>query len=218
MQYDATDDARKSYDEAVAELRKQYRVEHIGDATLIQGDCLKIMPMLGEVEHVITDPPYEDELHEERGARPGNNKSGEEAPRVSPEASPRTGSARPGSEKPAAEAVAVSARAKEPAPRPPQPAKRTSPASREAVHETASRRAPVRPKAPPRAPTPVDTAPAPTTPSDAGTAGARTDDRGLPPDLEAEVRRRIEAGEVTRLPPARAPGSVPTAWERLREL
>lgn len=67
MTYDPADDARKSYDEAVAELRKQYRVELIGDALLIQGDCLKVMPMLGKVDHVITDPPYEDELHKAIG-------------------------------------------------------------------------------------------------------------------------------------------------------
>lgn len=56
--YDAADDARKSYDLALEELRKQYRVELIGDATLILGDCLKVMPLLGTVDAVVTDPPY----------------------------------------------------------------------------------------------------------------------------------------------------------------
>lgn len=39
------------------------RVERIGDATLYLGDCREIMPKLGCVDHVISDPPYEDELH-----------------------------------------------------------------------------------------------------------------------------------------------------------
>jgi site-specific DNA-methyltransferase (adenine-specific) len=39
------------------------RTEHIGDATLYCGDCLEILPTLGEVDHIISDPPYEDELH-----------------------------------------------------------------------------------------------------------------------------------------------------------
>jgi site-specific DNA-methyltransferase (adenine-specific) len=35
----------------------------IGNATLYQGDCIEIMPTLGIVNHVITDPPYEKEAH-----------------------------------------------------------------------------------------------------------------------------------------------------------
>src|SRR5690606_6721623 len=34
------------------------RVETIGDATLYLGDCLEILPTLGKVDAVITDPPY----------------------------------------------------------------------------------------------------------------------------------------------------------------
>lgn len=34
------------------------RVEHIGDATLFLGDCLEILPTLGKVDAVVTDPPY----------------------------------------------------------------------------------------------------------------------------------------------------------------
>lgn len=30
----------------------------IGDATLYQGDCMEILPILGKVDSVITDPPY----------------------------------------------------------------------------------------------------------------------------------------------------------------
>jgi site-specific DNA-methyltransferase (adenine-specific) len=33
---------------------------HIGDATLYEGDCLDILPTLGNVDAVVTDPPYPD--------------------------------------------------------------------------------------------------------------------------------------------------------------
>lgn len=35
------------------------RVEHIGAATLYLGDALDIVPTLGAIDHLITDPPYE---------------------------------------------------------------------------------------------------------------------------------------------------------------
>jgi site-specific DNA-methyltransferase (adenine-specific) len=34
------------------------RVEHIQDATLYLGDCREILPTLGKVDAVVTDPPY----------------------------------------------------------------------------------------------------------------------------------------------------------------
>jgi hypothetical protein len=34
------------------------RVERIGDATLYLGDCLEVLPTLGPVDLVVTDPPY----------------------------------------------------------------------------------------------------------------------------------------------------------------
>lgn len=34
------------------------RAEVIGDCLLLQGDCLEIMPHLGRVDAVVTDPPY----------------------------------------------------------------------------------------------------------------------------------------------------------------
>lgn len=34
------------------------RTETIGDATLYLGDCLEILPTLGKVDAVVTDPPY----------------------------------------------------------------------------------------------------------------------------------------------------------------
>ena len=39
------------------------REEIIGDCTLYLGDCREILPTLGKVDAVVTDPPYEDELH-----------------------------------------------------------------------------------------------------------------------------------------------------------
>lgn len=35
-----------------------YREELIGDARLILGDCREILPLLGKVDAVVTDPPY----------------------------------------------------------------------------------------------------------------------------------------------------------------
>lgn len=34
------------------------RIETIGDATLYLGDCRDILPTLGKVDAVVTDPPY----------------------------------------------------------------------------------------------------------------------------------------------------------------
>lgn len=34
------------------------RTEHIGDATLYLGDCLEVLPTLGKVDAVVTDPPF----------------------------------------------------------------------------------------------------------------------------------------------------------------
>ncbi|WP_421696901.1 DNA-methyltransferase [Ancylobacter sp.] len=34
------------------------RVEHIGDCTLYLGDCRDILPTIGRVDAVVTDPPY----------------------------------------------------------------------------------------------------------------------------------------------------------------
>lgn len=44
-----------------------YREEIIGDCRLILGDCLEVMASLESVDHVISDPPYEDELHKAMG-------------------------------------------------------------------------------------------------------------------------------------------------------
>lgn len=40
------------------------RVEHLAEGvTLFLGDCREVLPVLGTVDHVITDPPYEKEAH-----------------------------------------------------------------------------------------------------------------------------------------------------------
>ena len=39
------------------------RVETIGSATLYLGDCREILPTLGKVDHIITDPPYSERTH-----------------------------------------------------------------------------------------------------------------------------------------------------------
>jgi site-specific DNA-methyltransferase (adenine-specific) len=60
-EYDARADSRDNYDLYLAEMRKRKaakRIEQIGDATLLLGDCLEILPTLGKVDAVVTDPPY----------------------------------------------------------------------------------------------------------------------------------------------------------------
>lgn len=39
------------------------REERIGGQRLILGDCMSVVPLLGAVQHVITDPPYSDNTH-----------------------------------------------------------------------------------------------------------------------------------------------------------
>ena len=39
-------------------LGMTHREEVIGDCRLILGDCLEILPTLGKVDAVVTDPPY----------------------------------------------------------------------------------------------------------------------------------------------------------------
>lgn len=54
-------------------------VEIIGDALLVQGDCLKIQPLLktSGICHAITDPPYEDIMHSSKNKRgPKRNDGG----------------------------------------------------------------------------------------------------------------------------------------------
>lgn len=50
------------------------RVETIGNATLYHGNCLDVLPMIGKVDYVVTDPPYG--ISWKRGV---NNASGSKA-------------------------------------------------------------------------------------------------------------------------------------------
>ena len=52
------------------------RVEHIGDATLYLGDAFQIMPTLGQVDHVITDPPFSDNTHKKAMTNKGPKEEG----------------------------------------------------------------------------------------------------------------------------------------------
>lgn len=52
------------------------RVETIGDATLYLGDCMEVLPTLGNVDAVITDPPYSAHVHAS-GMRGANGWKGE---------------------------------------------------------------------------------------------------------------------------------------------
>lgn len=61
--YDAADNSAKSYEVAIDAMRERFeqvvkRKEVIGGQTLYMGDCLEIMPLLGKVDAVVTDPPY----------------------------------------------------------------------------------------------------------------------------------------------------------------
>src|SRR4051812_30285336 len=44
----------------------------IGAATLYRGDCLEVLPTLGPVDAIVTDPPYH-LLHAARGGSPRQN-------------------------------------------------------------------------------------------------------------------------------------------------
>ena len=57
--------------EALAALPAVKRVEVIGGQTLILGDCLDVMPVLGRFDHVISDPPYEQSLHDSKNSLRG---------------------------------------------------------------------------------------------------------------------------------------------------
>lgn len=59
--YDPDLNCHLGYYVAIHELRRRkldVKTEHIGAATLYCGDCLEILPTLGKVDAVVTDPPY----------------------------------------------------------------------------------------------------------------------------------------------------------------
>lgn len=65
--YDPDANSKGCYDEAIRSLREKWLVENvpgvkrarvIGRCELLEGNCLEIMPGLGKVDCVVTDPPY----------------------------------------------------------------------------------------------------------------------------------------------------------------
>jgi len=42
----------------LSQITAAKRIEVIGDCIMIEGDCLTIMPQIGKVDAVVTDPPY----------------------------------------------------------------------------------------------------------------------------------------------------------------
>jgi len=51
------------------------REEHIGDCRLILGDCLEVMPTLGKVDAILTDPPYGIGYDGQKGGKRGKSHS-----------------------------------------------------------------------------------------------------------------------------------------------
>ena len=69
MTYNPSDDGMKSYYAAIDAKRERGDAHYpsrspikrevvIGDCRLLLGDCLEILPLLGKVDAVVTDPPY----------------------------------------------------------------------------------------------------------------------------------------------------------------
>jgi site-specific DNA-methyltransferase (adenine-specific) len=69
--YDAADNVSKSYSVAVDALRERLEKSKvvIGDCTLYCEDAEFTIPTLVKVDHVITDAPYSDLVHDTRGKR-----------------------------------------------------------------------------------------------------------------------------------------------------
>ena len=67
-------DAAEQRDAVIAQLRSNpavKRIEVIGNQTLILGDCLEVMPTLGRFDHIISDTPYEQSLHDSKNSMRG---------------------------------------------------------------------------------------------------------------------------------------------------
>jgi len=52
-----------------------HRIERIGDCELHLGDSLQVLPTLGRVDHVISDPPFEAEAHTQQRRQLGRKVS-----------------------------------------------------------------------------------------------------------------------------------------------
>ena len=61
MKYNAADNSAKSYALAIETMRAKLEAFHrvqIGDCTLYRADCRDVLPLLPNVDAVVTDPPY----------------------------------------------------------------------------------------------------------------------------------------------------------------
>lgn len=61
MTYDASDNAAKSYEVAIAAMREKLESFHrvqIGECTLYRADCREVLPLLPKVDAVVTDPVW----------------------------------------------------------------------------------------------------------------------------------------------------------------
>ena len=71
--YDPAKDGHDSYYAAIAAKRRRLAAirceEVIGDCRLILGDCLEVLPLIGKVDAVVTDPPYGIERFKRGGLR-----------------------------------------------------------------------------------------------------------------------------------------------------
>ena len=75
MTYNAADNSAKSYALAIETMREKLESFHrvqIGDCTLYLGDCREILPTLGKVDAVVTDPPYGVDLGKYKSHKIGN--------------------------------------------------------------------------------------------------------------------------------------------------
>ena len=52
------------------------REERIGNQRLILGDCLEVMPLLGKVDAVVTDPPWNMAFFQDDDSRGQNTPTG----------------------------------------------------------------------------------------------------------------------------------------------
>lgn len=63
--------ARSAVVVVAADVTAIIREERIGGQRLILGDCLAVMQELGRFDHIISDPPYEQSLHESKNSPRG---------------------------------------------------------------------------------------------------------------------------------------------------
>lgn len=58
------------------------REEQFGDARLILGDCLEVLPAISQVDLIAADPPYEDHMHKAKAGARGIRTDGYASPKA----------------------------------------------------------------------------------------------------------------------------------------